>query len=101
MVFVPTHHGPVEPHEAAAAPRRPDHAGPLPPSATEGGKRFAWRAVAHMNKEKSVTTSWHASSCSAPLDPTAHCPEGQRLIESQQDPDGHCLIEGHCARCSS
>jgi hypothetical protein len=98
MVFVPKDHGPVEPHEAAAAPRRPDHAGPLPPAAG-GGKRLDWRAVAHMNKEKAVTTSWHVTACRAPQDRAAHCPIGQQLMDKQQDPDGHCLINGQCARC--
>jgi hypothetical protein len=45
--------------------------------------------------------SWHIAACSAPSDRAAHCPEGQRLFEALGDPDGHCLIEGECARCEA
>jgi hypothetical protein len=95
MVFVPTHQTPVEPHEAATKPRRRDH---VTISNTDVRKRLPWRAVVHSDKD-STHTSWHLATCAAPLDAQAHCPEGQRLIETQQDPDGHCLIEGHCTRC--
>jgi hypothetical protein len=94
MVFVPTHNDPVEPHEASAAPRRPDHAAPPTP-----GKRLSWRAVVRATKDHTTLTSWHLTACSAPQDPAAHCPAGQQLIEAQQDPDGHCLVDGACGRC--
>jgi hypothetical protein len=97
MVFVPTHHSPVEPHEAAAAPRRPDHINV--PSTSDGGKRLQWRAVVHAPAKDGVQTSWHLTECGAPLEPQAHCAERQRLMEAQQDPDGHCLVNSRCARC--
>ena len=95
MVFVPTRQAPVEPHEAAAAPRRPEH---LNIPGTSDTRRLAWRAVVHAEKD-AVKTTWHLTTCAAPLERTAHCPAGQQLIDSQQDPDGHCLNDGHCARC--
>jgi hypothetical protein len=97
MVFVPTHQTPVEPHEAAATPRRPDHV--QISSGTDVRERLPWRAVVHANEQQSATTSWHLTSCSSPLDPGMHCPTGQQLMEAQQDPDGHCLVDGHCGRC--
>ena len=98
MVFVPTHQTPAEPHEAAATPKRPDHAH-IPTSATS--ERHQWRAVVHSTGDVSVTTSWHLATCSAPVDPAAHCPEGQNLIAAHNDPDGHCLVDGRCARCEA
>ena len=96
MVFVPTHQSPAEPHEAAATPRRPDHLNV--PNSEEQPRKLAWRAVVHASNREAIRTSWHLTTCSAPEDPQAHCPEGQELMATQQDPDGHCLIDGRCGR---
>jgi hypothetical protein len=96
-VFVPTHQAPAAPREASAAPKRRDHV--AVPSASEVPRSLAWRAVVHSADNQAVHTSWHMTSCSSPLDPLAHCPAGQSLMDLQQDPDGHCLADGRCARC--
>src|SRR5690349_6853969 len=97
MVFVPTHQGPAEPHEAAATPRRPDH---LTISPTEEKQRkLSWRAVVHASDKDGIRTTWHLTRCSAPLDAQAHCSQGRELMQGQQDPDGHCLVDGRCGRC--
>src|ERR1051326_7899342 len=96
MVFVPTHQDPAEPHEAAATPRRPDHL--TVPNPEEQPRKLAWRAVVHASDKESIRTSWHLTMCSAPQDPQAHCRLGQELMATQQDPDGHCLVDGRCGR---
>ena len=98
MVFVATRQAPVVPHEAAAAPRRPDHLNI--PNTADGRPHLRWRAVVHAAEKETVHTSWHLTACSAPMDPHAHCAQGQRLIETQLDPDGHCLVDGCCGRCN-
>ena len=97
MVFVPTHQAPAEPHEAAATPRRPDHLNI--PTTEEQRRKLSWRAVVHARDKEAIRTTWHLTTCSSPLDPLAHCPQGQELMKGQQDPDGHCLVDGHCGRC--
>ena len=52
-----------------------------------------------MRDQEAVQTAWHLAGCTAPHQAEAHCPEGQRLIESVGEPDGHCLLDGRCARC--
>ncbi len=99
MVFVPTRQAPVEPHEAAAAPRRPDHLNV--PDTSDDGKHLRWRAVVHAPGKEVVQTSWHLTACNEPLSLEAHCPHGQELMQVQQDPDGHCLVNGRCARCDA
>src|SRR5205823_12949455 len=86
------------PHEPAVPPRRLDHVAPSAPS-EEG--RLIWRAVVRVLDRDTVQTTWHLASCSAPVEPAAHCPEGQRLLETIRDPDGHCLIGSSCGRCCS
>ncbi len=75
------------------------------PSTTSGPRLF-WRAVVKTSKKPSEAQdkaglAWHLTSCAAPADPGAHCPEGQRLLGEQGDPDGHCLDGGSCPRCAS
>ena len=98
MVFAPTRDLSPKAHEPATAPRRRDHVSP--PTVADGGRRLAWRAVVHMQDGQTVKTSWHLVGCTAPQEHAAHCPVGQHLLETTGEPDGHCLIEGSCARCS-
>jgi hypothetical protein len=97
MVFAPTRDLTPQAHEPATAPRRPDHV--APPAARDPRERLPWRAVIHVVDRDAAQTTWHLSGCTLPLEHSAHCPEGQRLLASVGDPDGHCLIEGTCARC--
>lgn len=94
MVFAPTHDLPSEAHEPAAQPRRRDHVKPPPPAPSH---RLPWRAVVRTGaKDTSAQTTWHMAGC---VD--EHCTQGQQLIASLGDPDGHCLIEGQCLRCAA
>jgi len=43
--------------------------------------------------------AWHLADCAGGLE--AHCPEGRKQLEVGGDPDGHCLIDGVCPRCSA
>jgi len=58
-----------------------------------------WRAVVHVLDRDTVQTTWHIAACTAPLEAAAHCPEGQRLLETVGDPDGHCVVDDQCCRC--
>ena len=79
----------------APQPRR-SAAGIGPPA---GARRVAWRAIVHQRADGSIRTAWHLVTCAEPSDPAAHCPEGQRLMQLAEDPDGHCLAGGSCSRC--
>jgi hypothetical protein len=96
MVFAPVRDPGLFSHEAAAAPRRPDHADPPRQDAHRG----SWRAVVHSGADGLVQTSWHLASCRSPFDPEAHCDAGRHGLETAGDPDGHCLADGACARCA-
>jgi len=72
---------------------------PLPP-------RLRWRVVVRTGDKGKIDPSrpsrplaWHLVSCIENELLEAHCPEGQRLIASGDDPDGHCLLDGVCPRC--
>ena len=100
MVFAPTRETPIELHDPAATPKRLDHVAP-PSNSPDGGRRLPWRAVVHMRDRDTLVTTWHMAGCASPADPAVHCPEGQQLIQKVADPDGHCLIDGVCARCAA
>ncbi len=75
------------------------------PSTTSGPRLF-WRAVVKTGKKSSdaqdkVGLAWHMARCEAPTSSEAHCPEGQRLLTEQGDPDGHCLEGEVCPRCAA
>jgi len=89
---------PVE--QAADLPvAEPSPLPPLPP-------RLRWRVVVRTGEKGKIDPSrpsrplaWHLVSCTDNDSPVAHCPVGQRLLESGDDPDGHCLLDGVCPRC--
>jgi hypothetical protein len=58
-----------------------------------------WRAIVQVANRDTVHTTWHLAACKAPSDLASHCPEGQRLLQTNEDPDGHCLIDNECGRC--
>ena len=95
MVFVPAHDLPPEQHEPDATPRRPDK---VAPPEHPDALHTRWRAIVHLEGDQ-VLTAWHVAACGSTNNRAAHCPEGRRLLESGGDPDGHCLIDGRCARC--
>ena len=78
-------------------PRRRDQV--APPADAQPTQRLSWRAVVHVFDRDAARTSWHMTACQTPAEPSAHCPEGQRLLELCGDADGHCLVNGHCERC--
>src|ERR1051326_7367928 len=97
MVLAPPRPPPPEAREPAGAPRRPERVAPA-----EGLARcLTWRAVVHIQDRETVQTTWHLAACDSPHEPAAHCPTGQRLLESVGDPDGHCVVDANCPRCQS
>jgi hypothetical protein len=64
-----------------------------------GGRRPAWRAVVRISDRDNVRTEWHLAACSDPDSPTAHCSDGQRLLQTMGEPAGHCLVDGCCGLC--
>jgi hypothetical protein len=81
------------------APETPVNKPPVPP-------RLRWRVFVRTGGQGKLDPSrparplaWHLVSCIDNELLEAHCPEGQRLIASGDDPDGHCLLDGVCPRC--
>lgn len=69
------------------------------------GERLHWRALVRTNGalESSRAThglSWHMVECADPTQLEAHCPLGVEMLSAGADPDGHCLVDGACPRCS-
>ncbi len=67
-------------------------------------ERLLWRAVVRVGSRFSAAregdrVEWHLVDCPAPGAEGTHCDEGQHLIESVGQPDGHCVIDGRCGRC--
>jgi hypothetical protein len=68
--------------------------------------RLRWRVLVRTGgkldpSRPSRPLSWHLVTCTDPERPAAHCPEGQRLQASNDDPEGHCLLDGVCPRCGA
>lgn len=71
--------------------------------AARADPRLYWRAVVNGNRRPGDGqidggVAWHLAGCAAPASAASHCPEGQLLLSSTRDPDGHCLIDGVCPR---
>jgi hypothetical protein len=98
MVFTPIGRSPDRASEPVheTAPQRGHRV--VHPVATPD-TNLAWRAVVHMVDRDAARTAWHVRECQSPTDPRTHCAEGQHLLETAGDPDGHCLVNGRCARC--
>jgi len=62
--------------------------------------RRRWRVVVGIGgldpSSQGRPLAWHLAECRD----DAHCGQGLLLIAEGGDPDGHCLIDGHCARCA-
>ena len=72
---------------------------------TRTGVRLHWRAIVRTNgtldpSRASPLLAWHLVECANPTQDSAHCQEGQRLLGTGSDPDGHCLILNMCPRCA-
>src|SRR5919201_527605 len=68
--------------------------------------RLRWRVVVrtdgHLDPSRATPSlAWHLIGCSEPARAEAHCPEGRRLLTAGGDPEGHCLVDGVCARCGT
>lgn len=44
--------------------------------------------------------AWHLTSCADAEALDAHCEIGRPLVAANDDPDGHCLVDGACPRCA-
>jgi hypothetical protein len=67
--------------------------------------RLHWRAVVHAGERLDASRgqqplAWHLVECAKPAAVESHCEAGQRLMESDGNPDGHCLVDGECPRCA-
>jgi hypothetical protein len=85
-----------------------EQAPPAPVIKPPVAPRIRWRVVVRTGGQGKMDPSrpsrplaWHLASCTSTESLEAHCPEGRRLIETGDDPDGHCLLEGVCPRCES
>jgi hypothetical protein len=102
MVFAPNRRSAVEPSADAVldaqltAKAARGRSAVHPPGVS---RRVAWRAVVHPRDRDGILTEWHLAGCAGPHAAHSHCAEGQRLIQSVGQPEGHCLIEGRCALC--
>jgi hypothetical protein len=70
------------------------------------GGRLRWRVVVRTNghldpSRATPPLAWHLVGCGDPARTEAHCLEGRRLLTAGGDPEGHCLVQGVCARCGS
>ncbi len=70
--------------------------------------RLRWRVVVRTDgkgkmdpSRPSRPLSWHLATCADPERLDAHCAEGRRLVAADDDPDGHCLLDGVCPRDGS
>jgi hypothetical protein len=105
MVFAPTRGASFDvpgertsgPGDPAPWPIQPDGI-VRPPS--ESGPRLAWRAFVHLDGRETAQVAWHLAACGALRQPIAHCPEGQRRLETSGDPEGHCLVDDQCLQCA-
>jgi hypothetical protein len=75
------------------------------PPPTPTAPRLRWRVVIHAGEKVDTSRgqqslAWHLADCTNPSSPEAHCDLGQRLIATDGNPDGHCLINGACPRCN-
>jgi hypothetical protein len=67
-------------------------------------ERVFWRAVVRTGgtfgagRERD-RVEWHLAGCNVPHAEGSHCTEGEHLIETSGQPDGHCMIDGRCGRC--
>lgn len=71
-----------------------------------GTPRLYWRAVVKGDRKLGdghldAGLAWHLAHCVELSGADGHCPEGQRLLKAQGNPDGHCLNDGVCLRCQT
>jgi hypothetical protein len=67
-------------------------------------ERVFWRAVVRTGAtfgagRERDRVEWHLAGCDVPHAEGSHCTEGEHLIETTGQPDGHCMIDGRCGRC--
>src|SRR5205807_1161041 len=67
--------------------------------------RLYWRVIVSTagtidGSRSSRPLSWHLTACTDAASDAAHCRQGRELRAGNGDPDGHCLIDGECARCA-
>jgi hypothetical protein len=70
-----------------------------------GQQRLYWRVLVHTEgaidgSRSTRPLSWHLVSCADPSSPEAHCVQGQLFLQTNGDPDGHCVTAGTCGHCA-
>ncbi len=70
--------------------------------------RLRWRVLVRTGasgkldpSRPSRPLSWHLVTCADTGLAASHCEEGQRLLIADDDPSGHCLLDGICPRCDA
>jgi hypothetical protein len=71
---------------------------------TSPRERVFWRAVVRTGSTFGASrerdrVEWHLAGCAVPHAAGSHCTEGEHLLETTGQPDGHCMIDGRCGRC--
>jgi hypothetical protein len=72
---------------------------------TRTGDRIRWRVIVQTEgrldpSRAARPLAWHLVECGDPSSKDAHCEQGRQLLAVGADPDGHCLVDGECSRCS-
>jgi hypothetical protein len=73
--------------------------------AASGGARLHWRVVVSAGERLDASRgqqplAWHLVECGNPRAVESHCEAGQRLMQADGNPDGHCLVADECPRCA-
>ena len=73
-------------------------------AATRPHERVFWRAVVRTGSTFGASrerdrVEWHLTLCAVPHAEGSHCTEGEHLLETAGQPDGHCMVDGRCGRC--
>jgi hypothetical protein len=73
-------------------------------TASNPHERVFWRAVVRTGNtfgagRERDRVEWHLAGCEVPHGEGSHCSEGQHLLETRGQPDGHCIVDGRCGRC--
>jgi len=78
----------------------------MPPTGPSASPRLRWRVIVRTGgkldpSKPSRPLAWHLTTCVDAERSDIHCDEGRRRMAQNDDPDGHCLLDGVCPRCDA